>query len=67
MNGFIWASSHLGWGIFALLVFTALWFLLTDLYWRLKKTSTARLMVTLTAGWLIGVALILLAFYVFNR
>lgn len=67
MNGFIWASGHLGWGIFALLVFTGLWFLLTDLYWRLTKIKTARLLMTMTAGWVIGVGLILLTFYAGNR
>ena len=67
MNGFIWAAGHMGWGIFALLVFTGLWFLLTDLYWRLKKTSTARLVMSVTTGWVVGVALIFLGFYLFNQ
>lgn len=67
MNEFIWTSGHLGWGIFALVVFTGLWVLGTDLYWRLKKIKTARLLMTMATGWIIGVGLILVAFYVLNR
>jgi hypothetical protein len=63
MKGFLWTSGHLGWGIFALAAFTLLWWLLFDLVWRLKNVSIARLLVTMLAGWAIGVLLILLAFY----
>ncbi|TAM61129.1 MAG: hypothetical protein EPN49_07750 [Rhodanobacter sp.] len=66
MNGLFWASGHLAWGIFALAVFTGLWCLLTDLYWRLKGIRFKRLLVMMAAGWLIGVGLILLGFYRFN-
>lgn len=67
MNEFIWASGHLGWGIFALVVFTGLWVLGTDLYWRLKKIKTTRLLLTMTTGWIVGVGLILLGLYLGNR
>lgn len=67
MSGFLWTSGHLGWGIFAIAVFTGLWLLLTDMYWRLKNTRIGRLLVTTATGWLIGVGLILLVFYIANR
>lgn len=67
MSGFIWASGHLGWGIFALAVFTGLWLLLTDLYWRLKRIRIRRLAVTMSIGWVVGISLILLAFYLGDR
>lgn len=63
MTGFLWASGHLGWGIFALAFFTGLWWLLADLYWRLKNTRFARLLMTLAAGWIIGAGLIVLGFF----
>jgi len=66
MNGFFWTCGHLGWGIFALAVFTGLWWLLTDLYWRLKSIGFRRLLVMMAAGWIIGVGLILLGFYGLN-
>lgn len=66
MNGFLWSSGHLGWGIFALAVFTGLWWLLSDLYWRLQSIRISRLLVMLATGWTIGVGLILLGFYIGN-
>ncbi|HUW54498.1 MAG TPA: hypothetical protein VMV99_13900 [Rhodanobacter sp.] len=67
MNGFLWFSGHLGWRIFALAVFTGLWWLLSDLYWRLQSIRISRLLVTMAAGWTIGVGLILLGFYIGNQ
>lgn len=67
MNGFLWASGHLGWGIFAVAVFTGLWVLLVDVYWRLKDTRMVSLLATAAAGWVVGVGLIVLAFYLANR
>lgn len=63
MNAFFWTSGHLGWGIFALVVFTGLWWLLSDLVWRLSSVKIGRLAVALAIGWSIGVGLILLGFY----
>lgn len=62
MNDFLWSSGHLGWGVFALAVFTGLWWLLSDLCWRLQNIRISRLVVTLAIGWAIGVGLILLGF-----
>lgn len=67
MNGFFWLSGHLGWGIFALAVFTGLWWLLFDLVWRAKNVRIGRLAVILSIGWIIGAGLILLGFYLGNR
>jgi hypothetical protein len=66
MNGFFWTSGHLGWGIFALAVFTGLWWLLSDLVWRLSNVRIGRLAVAMLIGWVIGVGLILLRFYLSN-
>ena len=62
MNGFFWASGHLGWGIFALVAFTGLWWLLSDLVWRLKNVRFGRLAVLVSIGWIIGVGLIFIGF-----
>lgn len=66
MNGFFWASPHLGWGIFSLLVFTALWLLLTDLVWRLKDIRIRLLLAMMAVGWVIGAVLIVAAFCLHN-
>jgi len=63
MKDFLWTSGHLGWGVFALAVFTLLWWLLSDLVWRLRRAKIGRLLGAMFAGWVIGSALILLAFY----
>lgn len=63
MNGFFWASGHLGWGVFALLVFTGLWCLLFDLIWRLSNVRIGGLAVAMSIGWIVGVGLILLGFH----
>lgn len=67
MKGFLWTSGHLGWGIFALAAFTLLGWLLFDLVWRLKSVRIARLLGAMLAGWVIGVLLILLAFYLASQ
>lgn len=67
MSGFFWTSGHLGWGIFALIVFTGLWWLLADVYWRLKNTRIGGLVIAMGVGWLIGAGLIVLAFYLAHR
>jgi hypothetical protein len=67
MSGFFWTSGHLGGGIFALVVFTALWWLFSDVVWRLTGLKIGRLVVSMSAGWIIGVGLILLGFYLGSR
>lgn len=67
MNGFSWTSGHLGWGIFAIAVFTGLWWLLSDLIWRLRSIRIHRLAVEMSVGWVSGIALILLGFYLYSR
>lgn len=66
MSEFFWVSPHLGWGIFSLLVFTALWLLLTDLVWRLKDIRARRLLAMMAAGWAVGAALIVAVFCLFK-
>jgi hypothetical protein len=67
MSGFLWTSGHLGWGIFAAAVFTGLWVLLVDIYWRLKSTRMASLVGMAAVGWGVGVGAIVLVFYLANR
>ena len=67
MNAFFWTSGHLGWGFFAFAVFTSLWWLLTDLVWRLRSIRIGLLVVAMSIGWIIGVGLILLGVYLGNR
>jgi hypothetical protein len=67
MNDFLWSSGHLDWGVFTLAVFTGVWWLLSDLYWRLQSIRVGRLLVALATGWAIGVGLILLGFHIGNR
>lgn len=62
MSAFFWSSGQFGWGLFALLVFSGLWLLLTDLVWRLKTLAFRRLLAMTGAGWCVGVALIVLLF-----
>ncbi len=66
MSGFLWESGHLGWGIFAVVVFSGLWVVLADLCWRLTDIRFRRLLATMAAGWAIGVALVVLCFYLVN-
>lgn len=43
-----------------MLVFTGLWWLLSDYIWRLKSVTIHRLVVVMTVGWIIGIGLIFL-------
>lgn len=67
MNGFFWVSGHLGWGVFAFVAFTGLWWLLSDLVGRLINIRIFRLAIVMSIGWIIGVGLIFLMFYLGNR
>lgn len=67
MSGFLWTSGHLGWGLFALIVFTGLWVLLGDLVWRLKNVAITKLAAALAAGWMVGAAVIALAYCLASR
>lgn len=62
MNSFFWTSGHLGWGVFALAVFTLLWALAFDLAWRLTRMKFARLLSGMCAVWVIVAILIVLCF-----
>lgn len=66
MNDFFWTSGHLGWGIFALLVFSGLWLLMADLVWRLFTVKTNRLAAIMGVAWLAVIAIICLASYFLN-
>lgn len=63
MDNLFWVSGHLGWGVFTLVIFTALWIFLSDLVWRVKNVRIGRLVPAMSAGWVIGVCLIFLLFY----
>ena len=60
MSDFLWLAGHLEWGIFALAVFTGLWWLLGDLYWRLYRSRKGRLLLLLGLGWATGAGVIVL-------
>ncbi|MDE2090794.1 MAG: hypothetical protein KGJ08_02695 [Gammaproteobacteria bacterium] len=64
MNAFWWTSGHLGWGVFALAVFTGVWWLLFDLCWRLLVIRISRLLTLMVVGWVIGIGCILFGFHV---
>ncbi len=61
MSNFLWSAGHLGWGVFALAVFTGLWWLLGDLYWRLYRSRRGRLLLRFGLGWVAGAGMIVLA------
>ncbi len=67
MNDFFWSSGHLGWGIFALLSFSALWWLLCDLVWRLSRYRIGLLATAMFSGWIIGVLATLLGYYLGHK
>ncbi len=66
MTGFWWSSGHFGWGIFALIAFTGIWWLAFDLCWRLLTIRTGRLTIMMGIGWLIGFGFILLEYHLGN-
>lgn len=63
IGNFFWASDHLGWGIFAVFVFTGVWWLLADLVWRLTPIRIVKLAAFAVGAWLSAVGLIVAAFY----
>ena len=67
MSGFLWESGRLGWSVFALVVFSGLWLLLSDAVWRLWNTTIVRLAAVMASVWIAGVVLIVLGFHFFSR
>lgn len=63
VSNFFWVSDHLGWGVFAVIVFTAAWWLLADVVWRLTTVRIGTLAAFAAATWLSGVGVIVAAFY----
>jgi len=63
MNAFWWASGHLGWGVFTLIVFTAIWGLFFDFCWRLLAIRIGRLLALMAIGWMLGIGCIVFSFY----
>lgn len=64
MSDFFWTSGHVGCGLFAIVVFSGVWLLFSDLVWRLKNIRVVRLALAMSAGWLVGVGLIVAGLYV---
>lgn len=62
VNDFFWSSGHLGWGVFAVVVFSGLWLLLADVIWRLRNIKIRRFAAIMAMGWLVGSLLIVLGF-----
>lgn len=67
MNGFLWTSGHLGWGLFSLIVFTGVWWLIADFVWRVTNTHIGRLATAVGGAWLVGVVCIVLGFWLVGR
>lgn len=67
MNDFFWVSGHLGWELFAVIVFTGLWWLVADVFWRMKRMARARFARLVCIGWLAGIGLILLGCWLAGR
>lgn len=67
MSEFLWVSGHIGWGIFAATVFTGLWVLVLDVYWRLTNTRMTSFVGVAAAGWVCGIALIVLGSWLATR
>lgn len=57
MTGFFWTSGHISWLFFAILVFSGLWLLLSDLVWRVKSARFGWIPLAMFAGWVIAIAL----------
>lgn len=67
MHDFLWASGHLGWGVFAIVTFSCLWLLASDLYCRLQYVRFRRFLVMFFAGWIVGVVLVVWAVWLSHR
>lgn len=67
MTTFFWSSGRIGWGVFAIVVFSGLWLLLADVCWRVLVMKWVRLLAIFTFGWLVGAALIVLGFFYGNH
>jgi hypothetical protein len=56
MMTFFWSSGHIGWPLFAVIVFSVLILLATDIVWRMLRIQVRRLLCLTALFWVIGVA-----------
>jgi hypothetical protein len=57
MIEFFWASNHIDWLFFAVLVFSGLWLLLSDLVWRVKSMRFGWIPLVMSGVWAIAIIL----------
>lgn len=57
MIEFFWTSNHIGWLFFAILVFSGLWLLLSDLVWRAKSMRFGWVPLVMSGVWAIVITL----------
>lgn len=67
MSDWQWVGQHMDWGLFAVLVFTGLWWLLGDYFWRVKHVGVQRLLLVLGIGWVVAVAMLVLAWFLLRH
>ncbi|WP_329743210.1 hypothetical protein [Dyella sp. A6] len=56
MTTFFWSAGHLGWFFFGAIVFSVVCLLVTDIAWRVMRTSSRRLLAIVGVVWVLGIA-----------
>lgn len=63
MLTFFWSHHHLGWGLFALIIYSVLMLLATDVLWRRWTVRKTRFLKLAVPAWALGTGLIVLVFW----
>jgi len=64
MTSFFWSAGHIGWFFFGVLVFSVLCLLVTDIVWRMRPTSSRKLLSITTMLWAAGVLALIACWYI---
>lgn len=64
MTAFFWASGHIGWPFFGIVVFSVLCLLTKDIAWRVVPTSSRKFLLIAAIVWAAGVAALIALWYI---
>jgi hypothetical protein len=62
MMPFFWSGDHIGWPLFALLVFSVCCLIVADIVWRVARFPFRRLLLAAGSAWTIGVAAVIVLY-----
>lgn len=59
MMSFFWSGGHIGWPLFAIIVFSVCCLVVADIVWRVTRFPFRRLLLAAATAWAVGAAAVI--------